>query len=34
MKIIDKEKEKYQKVHTDDYQYGLGMRQVNDLLNR
>ena len=33
MKIIDKEKEKYQKVHTDDYQYGLGMRQVNDLLN-
>ena len=33
MKIIDKEKEKYQKVHTDDYQYGLGMRKVNDLLN-
>ena len=33
MKIIDKEKEKYQKVHTDDYQYGLGMRQVYDLMN-
>ncbi len=33
MKIIDKEKEKYQKVHTKDFQYGLGMRQVNDLKN-
>ena len=33
MSIIDKEKEKYQKVHTDDFGYGLGLRQVGDLMN-
>ena len=32
MKILDKEKEKYENIHSS-YEYGLGLRQVNDLKN-
>lgn len=31
--IIEEEKSKYEKVHTDDFAYGLGKRQLNDLKN-